>query len=405
MSYMKDNAGTRLDTIEVATKPSVDAKAPRGLPSYVASTITGIYDAKFNAFNWKPSNTRKAKAAQGRGAAGGMGEYMIIGDSGGAGCTNGITGAFDRARSWPMEMGKELARHGIPIGGTGLVRVVDRTYVDSRWGASAGWTTSSFTYAYTATNGAWVEFTTDKAGDKIQVWTYDGNDGATCDVTRNGVALGTITSSGPTVNWRSTTYSATVAVGDKIRITKTGGTLVGVKGAGVYTNNGGLIVHNVSQSGSNASKVGTRECWSDYSAVDRLGTVYDKVTTANTNTPDVVICALLGNDLQGGVAAQTPAQVMAGLTDIRNHYAASDFILCAEFPLNTTLIPAANYEAGVAAMYALAETLDVPLIDWRARVGSYATTVANGLTNDTQGHLLAPGYVDLGRNLGMLLAS
>jgi lysophospholipase L1-like esterase len=55
------------------------------------------------------------------------------------------------------------------------------------------------------------------------------------------------------------------------------------------------------------------------------------------------------------------------------------------------------------ALYQVADTLDVPLIDWAHFAGGYTVAVANGLMADTN-HPNKPGFLSMGANLARLVA-
>lgn len=120
------------------------------------------------------------------------------------------------------------------------------------------------------------------------------------------------------------------------------------------------------------------------------------------NDPDCIHISLGGNDKP--VSSTPIATITNALTTIRNFWPNSDCILYVEEQQNPSLITNANWEAYAAALYSLADTLDVPLIDIRHRIGNYTTASGNGLYGDNQAHLTPAAYSDWGRNAGMILA-
>jgi hypothetical protein len=104
--------------------------------------------------------------------------------------------------------------------------------------------------------------------------------------------------------------------------------------------------------------------------------------------PDAVIISLGGNDLP----AATNSTVTAAFTTLKGLFTSSDVIYVAEHQKNDTLIPAATWESFVAALWAQADTDDVPLFDWRARVGNYTSALGNGLMGDNAAHMLVGAY-------------
>lgn len=386
--------GAKADSLATAT----------AYPSYVTGPRTNPFDAKANAYNLKPSNTRKLRAGLARAMAGGLSEWLIASDSEGAGCIDGVGLTYDRTRAWPIAMRDELSRHGITVGGSGLIGPVDGSALDSRWAKTGAWNDSGRWYSFSSANGATRTLTSPFAGDRVSVLYYDFNDGATFTVTVNGVSQGTVTAASP-VGLKVATFTAAIAVGQTIVITKTSaGGIVDIVGAQAWSNaNGGLIVHNLSKSGATASGSGSL-AWVDNDAATDLGQLLTtKVTTTGAVTPDALFIALGGNDHP--VSGASVSTITAAITTLRNRFSNSDCVLVAETPLVTSVVSTANWNTYVAALYDLADTLDVPLVDFRARLGDYDTIVANGLSTDGQGHLIAGANAALGRNLGMLLAS
>lgn len=376
-----------------------EGTARLNLPSYAPSTATTFLPA-FSAYNFKPSNTRKLRAGLGRAATGGICEIACIGDSLTAGATSTTT--WERLNSWPMKMRDELVRHGITDGGTGMVRNLDgATAFDARWSYSGVWNASFKTFTFIAAAGS-ATFTTDKAGDRVTVGYYDdaGSPGGTFTVSVNGAVGGagfaTVTNSGA-AGWKQVTLSAAIAVGQTVVITRTAGTVY-LRGTSVWNSTGGLLVHNIAQSGSAADGTGTDK-WEDASAIDRLGQVYAAPTSSLT-VPDMVVIALGYNDKAASV---TDAAVTAAITTIRARYSTSDAMLVVT---NTGATPSdATWEDFAGAMYELADTLDVPLVDFYQRLGTWAQLSANGLNGDAVVHLTGAAYADEGRSLGQLLTS
>jgi hypothetical protein len=99
------------------------------------------------------------------------------------------------------------------------------------------------------------------------------------------------------------------------------------------------------------------------------------------------------------------ATITAAITAIRNQFPNSDVILYIEEQENPSLISNAAWEAFAGAMYQLADTLDVPLIDIRALVGNYTNGVSLGLYGDDQAHLIAGAYAEWGDIVGTLIAA
>lgn len=130
------------------------------------------------------------------------------------------------------------------------------------------------------------------------------------------------------------------------------------------------------------------------------------LTTATNQTayidrdPSAVHICLGGNDLQNG---RTGAQIAADLTTligrIRTQWPVCDVILHLENELAPANATSAQELDMQQSMYALADTLDVPLYDWRDRAGSYATGMSNGIYADAVAHMTPAMYTNLGCSL------
>jgi lysophospholipase L1-like esterase len=113
--------------------------------------------------------------------------------------------------------------------------------------------------------------------------------------------------------------------------------------------------------------------------------------------PSAVHICLGGNDLQNG---RTGAQIAGDLTTlvgrIRAQWPQTDVILHLENELAPANASAAAELDMQQNMYALADTLNVPLYDWRDRAGNYATAMSNGIYADAVAHMTPAMYTNLG---------
>lgn len=379
-------------TAEVAARAASE-RLLTGLPSHAPATSTKSFDPRFSVYNLKASNIRKARAGLGRAATGGICEFVALGTSLTAGAT--AAAAFERLNSWPMKMRDELVRHGVTDGGTGMVRALDGATFDSRWTYGGVWNASFLTFTFISAAGT-ATFTTDKAGNRVTIGYYDANNGTDqFNVVVNGGAP-TVVTSGGGAGWKQVTISAAIAATQTVVITRTVGTVY-LRGISIWNSTGGLLVHNIAQSGSKASGSGL-DRWQDASGIDRLGVVY-AAPTSSLSVPDLVIIELGYNDK---IAGATDATVTAAITTIRNRYPTSDAMLVLT---NTGASPATvTWDAFAASLYSLADTLDIPLVDFYNRLGSWATIGTNGLNGDAVVHLKGAAYADEGRALGLLLA-
>jgi lysophospholipase L1-like esterase len=476
-----------------AVKRAKDQLAAKGVPTYVAPSLRKRYNPERNTHNWNPDLLRHLRAGLGRAAAGGSSSWVVIGDSGSAGCTNGtaIPAEFARLQSWPIAARDYLAARGIPTAGTGFVRCLDNAYVDPRWVVTAGtWASAFKAYLWSSTVSSQVTFTSDRPGSFVDIWYADST--AVMTVALDGATTGsgfiTITGGGTNIWKRATLYNVTVNVGSTIAITVTTvGSGAFLSGVEVFRRNSGLSIHNLSQSGSKAALTG-QENWVDLTTTAApswaLGATYlgisgthrpggkarqivgattataaalgstTTLTTADigreiimdqqnahyfpvntyitdltdsthavtsqaalgTSTgivtyidrnPDAVFIDIGANDAPGLLGNPTYAQVTAAIETIATQYPASstDIILMLSNQKNPASIPDANWEAFALAMFDYAEQANRPLIDLRHRFGNYSTVAGNFVSGDNGGHLLASGYMDIGRAVSELVLS
>jgi hypothetical protein len=450
-----------------------------GAPSYGPEVLSNRYDNTRGVYNYKSSNTRILDQGVSDVMAGGISHHLWIGDSVSAGGTSGVgVTTFDRLRAVPLAFRDQLGIIGVPANGTGFIRFNDNNTNDARISANTGFVnTSAFAFYDAATNGANFTVTLDRGGTVLDVVYYDAGT-ATFTVSIDGATSGsnfaTVTTAASANVYKKVRISGISAkIGSTVKFTVTTvGTGLILAGMSVWTPNSGIVMHNVSQSGSTAAGTGTG-AWVDTAAgpllafkdavAGRKRTITDAVTTAGSNVltsataafttndqgdpiyqfpdstgalfppntymvtrtaattmvmsnnalvsatgktlqlgtdPDCVHIALGGNDLKNSV---TPDTIATAITTIRNLYPASDCILHLENEMSTTLVSSANEIAFQQRMYQLADTLDVPLYDWRDRAGTFATAYANGVMQDNQAHMTPGMYADLGASLAWIV--
>lgn len=119
--------------------------------------------------------------------------------------------------------------------------------------------------------------------------------------------------------------------------------------------------------------------------------------------PDAVHISLGANDLGQGVSL---VNIASGITAVRNLLPSSDCILYANpQPAAASGIPTATYDAYVSSMYDLADALDVPLVDMRARFGAYTDWAGQGLAGDGLAHANSFLFAEWGMAAASLLAA
>jgi lysophospholipase L1-like esterase len=392
-------AAAALSALPSAASAATITATTSATPSY-AQSATNIFDPASSVYNWKAANTRRHRSGIAQAQAGCASSEIFIGDSLTAGCLNVYTGKFDREHAWPLIYRDTLARLGIPVNGTGIVRVLDYIYADPRISWTGPWTNNT-TDACVTSAGATVTFVADQPGTAVGVLYARSAGGFTVSVdgAQSGPGFQTVAGGGSGWARVELTGLAGVDVGSKITITTTSSALVTLGGFEVYTANAGLSVHNLAQSGSGAA-LPAKKGWSTTTDLHQNLAIWSgKFGSLFLQTPSTVHLALGGNDLLNGA---TDATIIAALTTVRAAFLSSDCILYLEpRPASATTARWASFSA---AMYGLADTLDVPLFDIQDRLGGYSTEATLSMNGDTFGHLSRAGYADWGRSVALVAA-
>lgn len=366
-------------------------------PAYAVNP-KNLYDTGLCRYNWKPTNTYRHRAGLARAIAGQLCEEVFVGDSATDGAVNLTGPVFDRAHAWPVIYRNALSVRGIPVNGSGMIRSSNNltTFRDSRCTPAGSWITAANSMVASAIN-ATLTFANDQAGTSVCVPYLGVASGGTFTVAVDGAVSG--------VGFATVDTSLTVGVQQIVLPGLTNAlhsvvvkcTVLGVGvviyGEYPFTPGGGWIGHNVAQDGGTAAGAGN-QCWSDVSSLNNCGPVWSAANQYQS-VPTTVHCALGGNDEN---AANTPDQMAAGITVIRGLYPNSDFVLHLEVQAGEN--SPATHAAWCTRAYALADTLDVPLIDWQDFFGSWANLVALGLNGDAIAHPNRAGYAMIGNLAG-----
>lgn len=398
---------------QTLNKTANDASyAHSAFPSYVTTPPAGPFDPTTGAYNLRTTNTARLRAGldrtfngtafTGSGLPGARCEIAIIGTSLEA-ISYDQTATVSHMLPWSRWLLEGLVKRGIPKGGTGLVRCTDGSVrVDAYWNNSGGaWVANNATHAYTTTAGQWMTFTPGVAGDTVTVYYYNtGSSGDVFTVSVAGASSGsgftTVTGSG-TPGWTKVTLNTPVLPAQLVKITLSSG-IIYLAGACVSNSAGGVLVHNIAQTGSRARGAVNTGAWDQTGSTTEPGVVFANPQLSTTYPyPDAVFIALGANDLANSTG--TNAQIYTSISNIAARYPNSDIILVADTPLNNTVVLDTAWQAFVSGLYGLADTLGVPLIDLRARFGTSADIWNNGYAGDGTGHLNAKGAAAVGRNM------
>lgn len=387
------------------------AFASSSIPAY-AGGRTNRFVPERSIYNWKGANTRKLRASLGKAqAATGLVHHFFVGDSE----TDKYVGnGVDYPGMWYRIFKAELVALGIPSGGEGLIRAGQTGTggalgYDPRWAFAGTWATQgNGTYNQATANGSTGTLVTVEPCTTIVIAAYGSSgtftltvDGGTpgagnVAVTNGAYAAGTVTPSGG-----SSVETLVVITGLSNAVHTVVYTSLGVANRHLIGANcllsSGLVVHNFGRYGitaqTYAGNIG--------GAVTTQPAAWETlVNSPIAVTPDAVWIALGVNDITGG--ARTNDQIAADLTTLRNHWPNSDAVIVAQYQPQAAAD--ATWQAFVARLYDLADTLDVPLLDLYDSSGGYTIANANGLMGDLV-HPSAPAQRNWGRRAALISAA
>lgn len=316
------------------------------LPALVAAVDSGS-TVDSDIFNWGASNTRRLVSSLAAAKAGtGYSDHLVIGDG------QSYNPLSSLADLWPNVLRRHLAADGLTDGGTGWVRPQNGylSDLDSRVTKSGTWTLvgDGGVYWRSSSSGATMTFVSDVAGTAVSVAYY--NTSAAFTVSIDGGAPVTVTPSGASTVG---TYSVT-GLSDTthtVVVTTSSSSYVFIVGFQCYRPNS-IRVHNLAGYGWKTSQVNSSTAFTSGWTIQQM-----------IPDPDVVHIAIGFHDIYESVSIPT---ITANIATIRNLWPDADVILHAG-PQGTGMT---NWPAYVTALYSLASSLNVPLVDFYRRSGS-----------------------------------
>ncbi|SDC46609.1 SGNH/GDSL hydrolase family protein [Nocardioides lianchengensis] len=368
------------------------AYAPKQIAPTTAAAV-GVYDRRLNVYNLKPKHLRKARARLAAARAGvGTFSWAMVGDSTAAG-----VGAAVATTSLPALVASLLSARGVLLTSSGLALGTYGTINDVRvtktgtWGARSGDANMAFTvtggdkivFAFTATDGIQLQLFFGRKSTAFTV-KIDGADitgGTLTGATRSGAtitpdnteALGTYVS--PALSGGAHTIEVTLTTGTGNRLE--------VIGAEQVRSGTGLRMMNF---GVGSTKI---------AALAATGTNWFKnghlpVAAAPAGfAADLVSLDMEINDATPGSAtmvATYKADYQTAIDRLRANGA--DLILHTSNPCNGY-----DFTAYTKAIYELADTNDLPVIDFQDRWATYTSANGYGLMSDNL-HPNASGYTE-----------
>jgi lysophospholipase L1-like esterase len=362
--------------IQDPTSATAGALRAAFVPQAMPAGITGVnrFDPTRSIYNVTSANLRKTRSKLGL-VKSGTGAMRIV--CGGTSITEGVGGAGrPNVSAYPTQLGQMFTARGYTSGGTGIVQTWNNNTnnVDGRWAFAAGWSGSGadINYQTCSTVSAAATFTSDFSGSTVDVVTLRGSGAFTVSIA--GGAAQTVAAStggGGVVN----TYTTAITAGQTVVITPTTSSTVYLIGVQVR-NTTGLLISNTGIGSSNSGNWAEQAAWN-------IG----KMTSSTIYAPDLVIFEMPMNDALGAVSLST---FQANVTTAVNQWktAGADVILALDPAPQTTAyggnnpVSTATWTTYQQAMYSLADSLAVPLMDLTDMFGLRATIVANGIDYD-----------------------
>jgi Lysophospholipase L1 and related esterases len=346
-------------------------KADKTAPTYSHDGFT---------YNLKPEHLRRTRAVLGRAMAQtGYARFAFVGDSTVVGAYGGNTGTA----SWPARFVQFLEKSGYIKLGTGLVPCFNNyAAAEPRIILYSG-------MVPTSTFSNMVQNTTNTNGVQFDT-TSTGETGTVMDVFYDNA---------------SSPFDVNIDGGARVRVTPSGGSTIGVYSVSGLSNSThqaiawrvsgtmrilgfrlradasfGIDTYNAAISGAKTDSIAS----SNYQHV---------MQTAASTSGWSADCTFIMCETNDAGNATPVATFKANLQSAINTAKAqnADVILLAGFPLNGV-----DLTTYTAALYALSDSNNVPLIDMQARWGTWAQASALGLFTDNA-HPTAAGYADAGR--------
>lgn len=387
--------------LNTATKNKIAAAGGlSGAPAYAQGLgLVNSFDPRLSVYNWKASNTRKLRTALGKAAAGtGLANLAVIGDSLSTGY-DGNGNTID-AHSWPRVMTADLAsRLGTVVAGTGCVPATADTAsrLSDRWTTTGGVVGGGGPFLVAYGSAGTATYVSQQTGTMVQLFWLDNGYGP-ITWTVDGAAQPSITV-GSLHTVRAATVTGLANTVHTVVVTLPNyGSIAGLLVGGQTS---GIAMSNLAFGGAGAVFGGALSSWTDTSIYYNLPGCRFGMLAASVGDPDFVFLELGSNDINNGVTAST---IMAAHSTLRAKYPNAGTALFHGWDIPSDP-HAADFDGYTGAKYQLADTLDIPLIDWNDRIGGQAVADAGGALGPDHTHPTAGTGVAFGHAMAQLCAS
>jgi hypothetical protein len=392
-----DNTSDVAKPISALTASALEYRAPRGLPEYAGSR-TRAFDGDRNLYGTRASvealkDSIESIVALGRTA---LVPVILAGDS----ATSGW-GATIGTNDYAIELEKALVNAGIPVTGGWVFPANGNTPGDTRWsfGGTNSWqgrATTTNNYVWSTATGNTATFTSTNAGTILEFALFAASALNVTYNLDNGAQTGTFTLTANAIPSKKT-FTGLANTTHTVTITTTSATTIWLAGATVH-NATGVAITNAGIYGSHT------EDWLP-TALTSAG--YNPYNLAQNlaGAPKLTYLMLGGNNAIH--TAHTLAATQSDLITITNAYVATgSSVVLRVYPYltstGTALIAAnnpttPNWTQYISAIYNVADSSGVPLIDHSWSLGDPATRLARGLGIADNLHLSATGQAEIAR--------
>jgi lysophospholipase L1-like esterase len=337
---------------------------------------------------------RGIRAGLGRAAAGGLFHAAVFGDS------LGVVGGNDPAtplerNSFPRRMGRAMADAlGVREAG-GISPVTGASGVLTDEWTSTGTVTKTAPFVTMSTGSTYTKKSLNR-GTTVDI--YLSNESAACTYQIDGAGAVAITAGDTTATVRKISITGLADTAHEVKINGPASGTVKLLSIDVGATKG-VQVHNLCYGGTRAASGTAAQNWTDDASTSGVYWARKLMLDAAGITPDVVIFTIGGNDIFFGDALAT---AIDGLEEMREWWPDVDAVFVQAWEVPTTDL--GDWDDYLAAKYELADELGVLLVDWRHRFGDSADADAAGLTGTDDIHPALAATLEMGRNLGEILA-
>lgn len=372
-----------------------DAAAVASAVTAALATKIGIKEQVWwSTYNWTAPSTRRLRNALARQRTGGQGCRMVCaGDSTTLGSSNGVDAAV---HSYPAQLPALLTARGVlgpaPVAKGGILTSDGAAGTDPRLAVGAGWSgPGSLGYQANSSAGGSLVYTPGRKANKFTVlFLIPASGGSTFTLSVDGGTPQTVTfAAGASVG--SASITTTAADGHVLTISKPAANTLYV--VGIFDEDTTAPATSVTRAGQGGIE---STGWANTGYTMPLPQML-------ALAPDAVLYMIGANDF---TQSRTLASLSSSLTTFCNAVRAANADPILVVPYFKMVGKPYTWAEAQAVYYAVADALDVPLVDLSARWSAPATTVEAAPYNYSDGlHHNAKGYADLAAMVATALAN